>query len=105
MQDLMDAAIQLNAGDHLIWQTNRGLLSALYLPDPKKLLNLPPGMPRWHQFALNIGPQQTVNLTVNIGRRTWLLALMGTFSEDAGYKANFWDALKKRNILGDTREF
>ena len=105
MFDLMDEAIKLDSGDHLIWQTNRGLLSPLYLPDPEKLLTLPTGVPRWQTYQLTLPPQQTQNLTVNFGRRSWMLAIMGNFDQDAGFSATFFDSRKKRNIFGNTREF
>jgi len=104
MKDLMDAAIELDSGEHMIWQVNRGLLSPLYLPDPAKLLNLPPGDRRWQVFELALAAQQTQNLTVTFGRRTWLLALMGSFNQSAGFKATFTDARKRRNIFATTRE-
>jgi hypothetical protein len=105
MQDLMDAALALDSGQHLIWQIDRGLLSPLYLPEPQKLLTLPPGNPRWRVFELNIGPQQTQNITVNFGRRSWILAITGSFLNEAGFKATFMDAWRKRNIFGNTREY
>jgi hypothetical protein len=100
----MDEAIGLDSGDHFIWQTNRGLLSALFLPDPEKLLTLPPGDPRWQVYELDIAAQSTQNITCNFGRRSWILAVMGSYSEDAGFMATFFDAMKRRNIFGTTRE-
>jgi hypothetical protein len=104
MIDIMDQAIELDSGEHLLWQVNRGLLSPLYLPDPEKLLTLPPGEPRWQVYELAIPAQQTQNITVNFGRRSWILALLGSFSEEAGYKATFTDGKTRRNIFGTTRE-
>ena len=102
--DLMTAAIEKDSGDHLIWQVNRGLLSPLYLPEPRRLLTLPPGMPRWQVYELDLAPQETQNITVVFGFRTWILALIGSYNQAAGFKANFFDATKKRNIFGNTRE-
>jgi hypothetical protein len=100
----MDEAIGLDSGDHLIWQTNRGLLSPLYLPDPEKLLTLPPGTPQWRVYELNLGPNETQNITVNFGRRSWILALTGSFNQEEAFKANFFDATRKRAIFGNARE-
>ena len=105
MIDLMDQAIELDSGDHLIWQTNRGLLSPLYLPDPEKLLTLPPGAPRWQAYQLTLPPQNTQNLTVNFGRRSWILAIMGSFDQDAGFSVTFFDSRKKRNISATLASF
>ena len=105
MQDLMDSAIALDAGEHTIWQINRGLLSPLYLPNPEKLLSLPPGERRWQVFDFDLGPQKTANYTVTFGVRAWILALMGIeFAEEGpSYKALLYDAKKKRT-LSTTRE-
>ena len=102
--DFMDQAIELDSGQHLIWQTNRGLLSALFLPEPEKLLNLPPGEPRWQVYEFSLQSQETQNITCNFGRRSWILAILGSYSQDAGFKATFWDALAKKNIFGTSRE-
>lgn len=103
MNDVMEQALELDSGQHAIWQVNRGLLSPLYLPDPQTLLSLPAGKPNWQVFELALAPQQTANLTVTFGRRAWILALMGSYSQAAGYKAILYDAQRKR-AYSTTRE-
>lgn len=100
--DLQEAALTADQGARKIWQVNRGLLSPLYLPEPEKLLTLPPGVPQWQVYELNLGSQKTVNLTVSFGRRAWLLALIGSYSQAAGFKATLYDARKKQ-ALSTTR--
>ena len=103
MNDLMDQALALNAGDHPVWQVNHGLLSPLFLPNPEKLLALPPGDRLWRVFDLALGAQQSQNLTVTFGQRAWILALMGSFDQNAGFRAILFDAARKR-AFGTTRE-
>ena len=104
MPDLAQQALALDSGEHEIWQVNRGLLSPLYLPDPQTLLTLPDGDPQWQVFDFSLGPQKTQNLTVQFGRRAWILALMGSFDQAAGYKAILYDAQKKASFA-TTREY
>lgn len=101
--DIMEQALETDSGDRQIWQVNRGLLSPLYLPEAEELLSLPDGVRQWQVYELSLNPQQTVNLTVVFGRRAWLLALMGSYSQAAGYKALLYDA-KRKLPFATTRE-
>lgn len=101
--DLQQLSLAIESGDHEIFQVNRGLLSPLYLPDPYVLLNLPKGNNQWQVFDFTLGANKTTNLTVQFGRRAWILAFMGSFNQDAGYKAILYDAAHKQG-LSTTRE-